>query len=234
MKIKKINLLLVFISSIIYFSSPVNGFCGCSSMSVRTTGNSGAYPYYSGGTHALGPVNTIDLSQSGPYQIGYYFEVVAYLTPGSTASECTRGQLDKATERFLGVLYDYAGDGNWWVAPGPCPFSGNSYCSDDYTSEGDLEVNGNTTIRWLDFPGFIDPPLLKSTILNSDSVWSNSAFKATVTGTDGSVCSCKFKVSWKVNPSGTVLNPIIYGISCGGGNGGYGCAGPAWQGCRMK
>jgi hypothetical protein len=189
-------------------------------MTIRTSGTSGAYPGLFS-TIVLGPENTITPALSDDkYAFAFDFEVVATLTSGSVASECSEGQQIKRTNRFLNIDRPQAG----------CPYEGYNYCDDGYHAPGDFKVHDGNTIRWFDGPGWKiwdGTPLLKSTIVNSDYVWTKMAFFAQVSGTTGKKsCSCTWKVMANASGGGvTITQPTLYDVSCtiiGGGGGGGG------------
>lgn len=200
-------------------------------MTIKAAGTSGTYSGLPGGTISLGPKNTVTPAlPNDNYDFAFDFEIVATLTPGSDASQCGEGQQVRWTER-----YDFAD----WPKAG-CPYEGSSYCDDGYHSSGLFKVHDGTTIRWFDGPGWEiwdGTSLSKSTILDSDYLWSKGAFIAQVTGTSGKKsCSCTWK--YKANVSGrwgdegkgvTITQPTIYDISCTGVvglvGGGSGCGG---------
>lgn len=156
----------------------------------------------------LGPFNNVNLSNPGPYDLAYWFEIKATLRAGSDPALCTEKQEIKRTFHIDNVT---------GTDPVPDGFDSATYAPDDYTAPFDFKEHDGLIIRWLDAPGWHNNlPRDAVTTSGAAGVFQDAHFKATVTSMDGlTSVTCTWDVRMKVDNTGAVVTaPAISNPTC--------------------
>lgn len=155
----------------------------------------------------LGPFNNVNLSNPGPYDLAYWFEIKATLKAGSNPALCTEKQEIKRTTHYDNVTSH---------KPPPNGFNSATYALDDYTDKSSFKEHDGLIIRWLDAPGPRNIAKADVTTSGATGLFKDMHFKATVTSKDGTKSvTCTWDVRMKVDNTGAVVTaPTISNPTC--------------------
>jgi hypothetical protein len=156
----------------------------------------------------LGPFNNVNISNPGPYDLAYWFEIKATLKAGSNPALCTEKQEIKRTGHYDNVTTNHN--------PPPDGFDSATYALDDYTEPFSFKEHDGLIIRWLDAPGAKHLTRADVTTSGAAGVFYDAHFKATVTSKDGlTSVTCTWDVRMKVDNTGAVVTaPTVSNPTC--------------------